>query len=341
MTYSYSDLATAQRCLKLYEYRTVRQLQRRARSVELTQGIIVHRLLMAAYRGTLDEERRALQEEVQLYTLDDEVITAEELLTDSERLVQRYLDHYDDDWEILHVEETFEAEWYFPPGTSVNIPRPISLSFTPDLVVRTDEGVWIVDHKTTSQMPATVEVPVGDFQAFLYSSIITQVYPDFVGFIFNKIRKKLPRQPRLTKTGPKRVADLQRLDTDYETLRDFLMAEAPDLLDDEAHRRRLAELRDTNRFFWRREVYVTPEIALQTLRDVQHTVASIELAHELNHFPRHFLPYAGARSCERCPFSELCVAELRGYDTEAVLYLYEEREPRDTVYAELDGGNDD
>ena len=49
MSFSFSDLNTAQRCLKLFEYRVERRLQRKARATTLTQGTIMHNLLMHGY----------------------------------------------------------------------------------------------------------------------------------------------------------------------------------------------------------------------------------------------------------------------------------------------------
>ena len=181
-----------------------------------------------------------------------------------------------------------------------------------------------MDHKTTSR--SADSVGVGDFQAFLYSSVMREIYPDFRGFIFNRLRKKVPTQPRLTKTGNKRVADIGRIDTTFEILRDFIMDEAPELMEDEAHRRRLAELKDEDRFFYREYVFVTAEMAEDMLMDVEQMMFDIKMHEKTGRWPRHFLPYAGAQACENCPFKELCVAELRGYDTEHVLEFFEDRD---------------
>jgi hypothetical protein len=238
------------------------------------------------------------------------------LLEEASDMLDRYLAWYaDDEHEILHVEETF----------TTRTESGVELSFTPDLVIRDATGVWVVDHKTTDRMPGP-ELPIGNLQAFLYSAVMREVYPDFKGFIFNYVRKKVPTQPRLTKTGDKRVADINRIDTTFEILRDFLMAEAPDLLTDPTHQRRLAELKDNNKFFWRQHIFVTDIMADQILEEVEFTTEMIELAIERNIFPRSFLPYAGAQECDNCPFQELCVAELRGYNIEQVMPLYEDRD---------------
>lgn len=321
MTYSYSDILTAQRCMKKFEYAAVRKLQRKARAVNLTLGSLFHNLMMARFLQWDDEQIDAIYQEAMKYRLDDEIVSVGDLMDQADDMIERYFAHWDDDWEILHVEETFTA--------TVD---GVEISFTPDLIIRDNTGVWIVDHKTASSLP-TGELPVGDLQAFLYSAVVREIYPDFRGFIFNKIRKKIPTQPRLTKTGETRVADIGRIDTTFELLRDFILAEAPHLMDDPTHQRRLAELKDNDRFFWREYVIVTPEQADQILTETVFMTGQIDRAIAEQVFPRTFLPYSGAQACEKCPFRELCIAELRGYDTTRVMDLYEERDMSHRNYA--------
>lgn len=315
MMYSYSDILTFQRCPKQFEFKVIQNIERRIQASKLTLGILVHELLMAHYLGRFEERAAELLDEINngQWRTDDE-LGIHHLYREAIAYVESYIAYHDDEWEILHCEETFTA--------TVD---GVAISFTPDLVIRDRQGVWIVDHKTTVALPQA-DLPVGNFQAFLYSSIIREIYPDFKGFIFNFIRKKTPREPRLTKTGDRRVADIGRIDTTYEVLRDFLFDEAPDLLEDPTHKRRLAELKDRNRFFWRQHVYITDEMADEILSDIAVTVDMIDVCVAAGRFPRSFLPYAGAQACESCDFAPLCVADLRGYNVEELLPLYQERD---------------
>lgn len=325
MSLSYSDITRHQRCPKSYEYSVVRNLQRKRRNINLTKGAYAHELLMAVYLAlrsgedpwlALDTRHAELDAETLTIVLDDDILTADDLLEEAYELVFRYLTEHPEDltWTVLHVEETFEVEL---DGEVV--------TFTPDLVIQDDRGVWVVDHKTTSRMPDG-QVGLGDYQAMLYSAAMREIFVDFRGFIFNRLRKKVPTQPRLTKTGVKRVADVGRIDTTYEILRDFILENAPELMDDETHRRRLAELRDQDRFFFREYVFTTDEMAQEMLADTQQTIRDIRFHEDSGRYPRILLPYAGAKECSNCEFLDLCVAELRGYNTENVLDFYEERD---------------
>jgi hypothetical protein len=252
-------------------------------------------------------------------TFEEELKDAAKELDLIVKVVERYVEQYTEDWEVLHVEEEF---LYILPNNEV-------VTFTPDLVVRDKNGaVWIIDHKTTSR---GVEggIPFGDMQSLLYYAGVRELYPECAGFIFNRLRKKIPTKPRLTKTGKTRVADLERIDTTYEVLRDFLQDKAPGLLSDPAHQRRLAKLRDQgDRFFWTEQVYVNDATVEAVVADVAH------LANEIvgpgmpgkYHYPRHLLESNGYKDCRKCPYQRLCHAELVGWDTETI--LEEDYKPR-------------
>lgn len=323
MNYSYSDVLTFQRCPKKFEFSAIRELQRKARSKALTRGSAFHRLLMDAYLGRdIEQTYQDLLTEAAMYRMDDEEVLGTDLVDLAYDMVNRYFEHYDDEWEILHVEEQFLAK----------TDEGVTITFTPDLVIRDSVGVWVVDHKTASSLPSG-GLPMGDLQAYLYSAVMREVYPDFKGFIFNKVRAKIPTQPRLNKTGKLAINDVKRVDTTYDLLRDFIVQEAPDLLNDPTHQARLAELYDNDRFFWREYVFTTDEIADTIMEEVVFTTQLIDLAIKADTFPRSFLPYAGNQECDKCPFRELCLAELRDYDTTSILPLYE---PRDMSHKDYD-----
>lgn len=335
MAYSYSDIQTFQRCPKQYEFNVVMNLERKVQDKKLTLGIMFHQLLHGYYLDQFNEAWQDLYNKCgEGWLVDDEIADSYDVLEEAITYIDAYIAYYegeDDGWEILHSEETFSA--------TINGEE---ISFTPDLVIRDSQGVWIVDHKTTAALPKD-DIPVGNYQAFLYSSVMRELYPDFRGFIFNYVRKKTPRTPRLVKDGS-RVADVNRIDTTYEILRDFIMETKPDLMADATHKRRLAELKDRNRFFWRKYVFVTDEIADNILDDIPVIVAQIELCRDTGRYPRNFLPYAGAQTCDNCDFRELCVAQLRGYNVEEVLPLYQERDMSHRKYdyeiQEFDDGED-
>lgn len=308
MERSYSDVTRYQRCPMAHYYATVLQIQPKQGDENQDKGILAHRMLMDLY----------LNDEINLEDYEGEFV--DEVWD----LVQRYADTWNDDWVILHVEENFMVE--LDDGTQITM--------TPDLIVQEEStgAVWIVDHKTTDRMPSQDQGQ--SLQALTYFGLLQPFFPTLTGFIFNYLRKKPPAQPRLAKTGVKRVAYLDSIDTTYEILRDFLMEEAPDLLDDPAHQARLAELREDDRFFIRKYEYITDAMIENHIKDIQTTVRHMELSDETEQWHRVFLPYAGPQSCTRCAYNEICVADLKGYDRTLILdTLYE---PRDMSHKEYD-----
>lgn len=334
---SYSGINTYQRCPHQYHYKQVQKIQRKKRNLNLFNGINGHEMLKAFFlklrelqqAGEDGDHVELAREDMRQQALDLIEANAstmfEDELTDAKGevetlllILERYIDQYADDWTILHVEEEFQ----------VTLDTGAVVTFTPDLVVMDRNGsIWIIDHKTTT---GTVEtgIPFGDMQALFYFAGVKAIYPETKGFIFNRIRKKVPTQPRLTKTGATRVADLARIDTTFEILRDFLQAKAPGLLSDGAHQRRLAELRDQgDKFFWTEQVYVNEDTIEAIVNDVANVIEHIELSRKQDYWPRHLLESRGYKDCRKCEFQPLCHGEMVGWNTDMI--REEEYEPRD------------
>ncbi len=340
---SYSDINTFLRCPKQFEYRAVEKLERKAQAPDLFRGIEAHETLkdffFSLQRGadpaiawmTAKETAMKRIEEHKNAMFDDELLDAQKEAEIILSVIENYVIQYKEGWEILHVEEEFYIE--LDMGQVV--------SFTPDLVVRDRNGsVWIIDHKTTSR-GVEEGVPFGDMQALLYYAGVKALYPETAGFIFNRIRKKLPSLPRLAKTGKPRVAYLNTIDTTYEILRDFLREKAPALLSDEDHQRRLAQLRDQgDRFFWTEQVYVNDETIESILKDVEGAIRMMDVCMERDYYPRNLMESGGYKDCRSCSFRPLCHNEMVGWPTETLLEEeYQPRSPKNP-YEGVDDGED-
>lgn len=343
MSYSFSDLNTFLRCPKQYEYKAIRKLQRIRKDATLHEGTCIHHMLMGGFlamqRGDdwqtgVGEHANSLFAEADSAAAFEEVAReAEEMIEQCRQIVVRYFEQADwEGWKILHVEEEF----------TVNI-NDEPLSFTPDLVMEDPQGnVWIVDHKSTSSISPD-GVPFSSQQSLLYLAGVRIHYPTAVGFMFNFLRKKLPTEPRLNKTRDKEsglyfVNDLNRIDTEFEILYEFLKTEAPHLLDDPRHRARLAELRDTDgRFFSTKRVLANETALEQIVEEASWTMADIEDASVTERFPRVLQDDGGYLSCKRCEFNAICGAELLDLNTEIVLREYEPRDPKNPYETDDEG----
>lgn len=354
---SYSEINTYGRCPQRYFLRSVLRLQRKRKNPNLYQGSATHEGFQEFFlklRETADynhayevmdawfqAEIDAIPERNPLL-FDDELASAEILLQDAWYYCTTWIDAHEDEiktWEILHVEE----EFVIMLGDETNYEV---VTFTPDLIIKDKNGfVWIVDFKTTSKMPNN-GLPFADLQALLYMAGVRELYPELRGFIFSYIRKKRPTLPRLNKThtsesklyGHVFVNNLTKIDTSYEMLRDFLLEHAPALMGEPAHQRRLAELRDTNRFLWEERVTPSDEQLSLVLEDVLATLVNMKEAASNNRYPRTILnDLAGVQACSRCEFSRICHTALLGWNVEMVIdEEYEPRDPKNDYESEED-----
>ena len=306
---SHSDMVGFARCPKSHYYRNVRKIQKKGRGGVMHRGTVAHRLIQEVLLGTgLDKAVETLREEMLLQAMSpDEEIGVWELTEEANQILERFLVKYAEDianWQVLHVEENFTLTWAVD-GVEYK------LGLTPDLVVQDLRTgyVWVLDFKTVQTIPTDMPLT---FQDLLYAAAVRSVYGDHVqGFILSYIRWKMPTEPRLTKTGAKRVAYLDSIDTTYQILSQFLEEVAPELLEDDAHRARLAELSQKDAFFQRKMVFRTDESLDNALRDAAAWLRAMDRAEEEGAFPRNFIN-SGTMSCQRCEFEPICIAELVG-----------------------------
>ena len=115
---------------------------------------------------------------------------------------------------------------------------------------------------------------------------------------------------------------------------DFITVHAPELLTNQAHALRLAELReDTGRFFWTETVY-SNETAIATI--IEEVANTVEQAGADTVFSRNLYEDNGWNSCSACLFARICQADLLGWDTQQILpHDYEPRQPKNSYQAEL------
>lgn len=312
---SFTGYSTFTRCARKYYYRYVENLEK-------IRDYHPAPYLGTAFHSLMEEhnhERSAWNlsvAEIDAIRNDDELY--EEERTERIELWERAFDMYErylrspispDVKDILHVEEEI--------GSS-----------KPDFVYEDWDGfIWVVDYKTTQAMP--IDLPFGNMQALMYLRDVGDLYGhDLVkGFRYHYIRSKEPAQPRLKKDGSG-VAYLNTIDTTFEVLRDFLTAQAPQLLNDEDHKRRLAELREAG---WFKEfvIWNTPDLRRTAEHELAAREVTISLCEQEDVWPRSFVP-VGFGNCDSCTYTDLCRADWFGHDRRLVLQQYQQRAPRHT-----------
>jgi PD-(D/E)XK nuclease superfamily protein len=325
----HSDVVTWLRCPNSFKYKAIWGIQAKRRDTKMNMGTMVHRFLQDHNLGLgIDAAvQEFLAKARDTSFTDEELIAANEQVAQAVTIFHRYLVEWAEDAEfmkVLHVEEEFSLEWEDDNGGPHH-----RIRVTPDVVFQdTRTGViWIKDYKTVDSIPDSREVP--SYQMLLYIAAVQAAYPEHrVGFVLDYIRRKSPTQPRLNKTGPRKVTNLKAVDTTYELLLQFLEDEAPDLLTDAEHIMRLQELKEASHFF-QRDIIFLPEQAIDNaLTDAGYALDSMASA---THYPRVFINN-GAQSCDRCEFKPLCLAELRGEEIDSLLAAFYEERTAKNVY---------
>jgi len=286
--YSHTALKMFQRCAKRWSYRYINRLEPAVKGEALSRGSDLHQMLE--------------------YYYSEEEWDLEEFTTENQKLIVAYDQHYgEEEWEIVSVEHEYEMTI-----------GAYTLVFKPDLVVRINGEIWIVDHKTTVRIPDEYdEYNMTDFQHLLYIEGMKQNGYDVRGFLFNYIRTKAPTQPKLRKDG--KIADLRRLDTDVPTLTAFAelvgLDTDPDVID------KLVILHHTaNKFFQRHFILTNDHAVDEAVYSTVLVLEEMEIAERNEAYPRHVLPgWAGAAACSKCEFQGICQTEMLGMDVDLEL----------------------
>jgi hypothetical protein len=305
---SYSDLATFQRCPKKYEYYAIQRLAS-PDAEALRYGSLVHEALAALYRGeNWREHTENLYQTVKWHNDYEDVQTLVEEYEQHAREVYQDFDN----WEVLHVEESFVHE---------------GIGFTPDLVVRqrTTGDVWVVDHKTTSRFPEDEWEKVTNLQHLLYVYGVRRIYPETRGFIFNWLLRVKQGELKLRKDG--KVANLTRVNTTFSQLMRFIRENnVPMYPELEA---RLEELRDGSTRFARTVLTVTRTAAENAWREAKL------VARLIDETPEDGFYRVVDFGCRWCPYETICSLEYLGYDVDPATVGLVPREPGNRDYKEV------
>lgn len=256
----------------------------------------------------------------------------EPLPSQVERIIRSYIWYYKNDgWKVVAVELPFEVEVVLDDGRHVIIKGRI------DVVIQDKYGkYWVVDHKTTTDIPPETAFHSMDPQLTIYPVAVEQQLGIQVeGVIYNYVLSRPPSFPKLNKDGS---ISKQEVKTDYPTLYRFLKDNGRDPLE---YSEVLLPLQQESPFLKRYKLPRTAPITNRILQEAKWTAREI-LDHET-------VTRNVTRQCDRCPYQELCRAELFGLDTRYMRaqQFMEEVEVGDgsaseyspSEGAETDGGN--
>lgn len=306
-TYSVSAVKLWQRCQLAWFYRYIRRIESDSEKPYLKRGGDLH-------------------EGLELYHTMDPAFPQWLLQADPEdaELIVRYATKYEEDdfdWEVLHAEEPFEI-----------MVGSHKFVYIPDLVVRIGEDVWIVDHKTTKNIPDEWDPHnMTDLQHLIYIAGMQEIYPNIRGFMFNYLRTKAPTKPTLIKDGS-RIANLRAMDTDYDTLMDYATRLGLPIEGDLADKLTILK-HGPDRYFQRHYIMTSPEAVRQAVKDLDATLSAMsdkEHGRGKTTYPRTVMGAgSGYQSCNSCEFQTICHTELMGIEVDIDVLGYRERPERE------------
>lgn len=303
-TYSHTALKRWQRCQLSWKYYYLDKLSPKERAKHFERGSDLHNLLELFYSDG-----------------DKFLVAYAEASEEDRDLISRYTtkwENEDHDWKVLAAEQEFHLQL-----------GEHKVVYKPDLIVQIGDDVWVVDHKTSKNIPDEWnEFSMTDFQHLLYVAGVREIYPNTRGFIFNYMRTKPPTQPTLIK-DKSRISAVRTIDTDYQTLYDF--ADKVGMLDHEDVKDKLNILRIAPDRYFQRHFLIAPDHAIaQCLADTEAVLDQMQAAEENGGpFPRHVLgAFAGSAACSNCDFQPLCHGDLLGANTDIIMLNYVKRPPR-------------
>jgi hypothetical protein len=320
-------------CPKRYYYHQVRHLEPHPSrtTAPVRKGIWLHKLLMDYYlEKDLNDSISGLVEWAEEHGVPQESIDS--VYDEVVELVDQYMEYYSKNMDLVKG-KIILAE----TPLTVRIPRwDATMRATLDLVTKTKRGIWVVEHKSTSDIPdpdwraVDPQTAMQAIIAMRTKDVPKPITPD--GILFNYLWTKMPTIPGVTqgnkKEPPRFYANAgitttkmfdkgrdncvpaiakwqteQRGGEDYGEIAAYI---------DEARKALVSD----SLWFQQYEVQRPMNVLVQTMKDIDGVLATIRKCEETGHWWRNFHVF----TCPKfCFYSDLCVAEyVNGRESEIV-----------------------
>jgi hypothetical protein len=315
---SYSQIATFKRCRKKWYYRYVDGIVPKVDPKPIIMGRYGHRLLEVLYRkfdGNNDANdiiEKASQEYWEKKTANlfsEELEEFKEVRQKVEKIIKKYAELYESDFrrlDILGVEEEFEVRIRTPRGNR----SMTSLYGILDLIIATDSGIWLMDHKLTKSKDMRFEHALLDEQINMYTWALTEVlkqkgiHVPIKGFVINALNSKLPRRPSINKNGS---VSRRRIKTTKGIYQQAVIDAGKDPAD---YQDMLDKLGDWKPDFYERQFsYRNPSELEQVGRELYEVSKAIREG-------RIYRTASPTQCSWDCSYKDLCTLEMKGGDVE-------------------------
>ncbi len=311
MKISISKANTWKMCQRKYYYQYILRLRKRYTSDKQEMGIVLHDCLERHYKGGVWEEYLDEYEETVWNKLfDEEKARYGDLPNEAHRIMRGYVKAWaieDQAWEVLGVPEEM-LEWK-AGGERTIVGKP-------DLVFRDHLGVWVVDHKTTGNIPEGIDMfHMQDIQTAIYCKLVEENLgvDEIAGVIYNYISTKAPSIPQITQKG--RLSK-RAIVTDHDTLTEAIRNLGNDP-NDEEYADMFRNL-DPKRFYHRARLPKPEQVVNAMVNDLLLTAWEIADRTEELFEPTRNL----TRNCQYlCDFPDICRSDLLGFEPDYTGYI--------------------
>lgn len=285
-----SDFST---CLKRGQYRWVDKLVTKPRDlgVPLRRGIWLHRCLEVFHQGGhWEEELTRMESWAEEHGVD--AAKALEISDECYDIMRGYIDYWPQGlWTVLQAEEPIELS--FGPDAGIRA--------TIDLRVQTKDGIFLVEHKSTSEIPPASWRSVDPQTALQYWLCLQKGLP-VDGIIFNYLLTKKPAEPRWKKDGTLYANSTPTTSAAFER---GMVAAGKEYNHDGVPQAE-AQLVNDGLFYQRYTVLRPLDNVRETMQDVLDLLEDINAARKRGHYRRSFHPL----TCRRfCPYASICIHE--------------------------------
>ena len=309
ITVSNSQIKTFRRCRKAWAYKYIEKLEPKEKKRAPYLGNWIHRCLETYYKegdwkighneylkqwdSLFEEEREELSKKNG--PLPDAV----------KRILFSYLWYWKHDgWKVLDVE--YEFDLVVGSFSYKGVKVVVHVTGYVDLVVEDeqDDTRWVIDHKTTGNIPEQNAFHAMDPQLLIYPVAVAKKHGSITGVQYNYIRSRPASQPQITKAGK---ISRRKIVTDYPTVVRFLKKEGFNPKDFSDF---LRPLKKSSPLMKRYRLPREPVVTKKILEDVIRTSRDIYAEREQTEHVRTI-----TASCKMlCEFHDICRGELNGYD---------------------------
>lgn len=330
-TGSVSKVRRITRCKRKVYYSDILEIQRKRQSIAPNKGRLIHDCLQNKYEGK-DPYDPIRNFEVDMDKVFDEEREEWTKLKDVVyRIVRGYNRAYKSaDSNIKTIATEFKFEFKLGKHTFMGYI---------DWIYEDDAGIWVSDHKTTTRLPDPGDLYL-DYQLFMYYAA-TKLDPnlkellggkDVQGIVFNHIKSKAPKQPRILKSGKISKA---KINSDIATYFGVVKSHGFDV---EEYKDMIPKLKG-NVFYRRTKIPIDEGILSNLLIETDNNLTRLDNMKKqfdesnlydestiVAHCPRTLLK----NRCEwDCEYYDLCVSSMAGRNVNDLLDLeYEPRQSR-------------